>query len=196
MGGELAPADCALSNGTMKDWNVVVTVSDQAGYRAARRKLRRLGEIERTGYHNVLVMRVPDVARFLSALEDMIAEDRRLLDDVSRIVPARATFGFKSATEFEERAGQIAAGWAATLAGSSFHVRMHRRGHRGELDSLTEERLLDGVILERTTALGRTARISFPDPDFVIDIETVDDRAGLSLWTREELARFPFLRID
>jgi hypothetical protein len=73
---------------------------------------------------------------------------------------------------------------------------MHRRGHRGELGSLSEEWFLDGVILEKTTELGRPARMSFSDPDFIIDIETVDDRAAVSLWSREERARFPFLRID
>jgi len=36
----------------------VITVSDPPGYRAARRKLRQLGEIERTGFYDVLVMRV------------------------------------------------------------------------------------------------------------------------------------------
>lgn len=180
----------------MQDWNVVVTASDSEGYRAARRKLRRLGETDRTGFHNVLVMRVADVARFLPALEDVIAEDRRLLDDVSRIVPSHVTFDFRSAAEFEEQGRQIVVSWSEKLAGSSFHVRMHRRGHAGELGSLSEERFLNGVILEKTAELGRAARMSFADPDFVIDIETVDDRAGLSLWSREERVRFPFLRID
>jgi tRNA(Ser,Leu) C12 N-acetylase TAN1 len=73
---------------------------------------------------------------------------------------------------------------------------MHRRGHRGELGSLSEERFLDGVILEKTAELGRAATMGFADPDFVIDIETVDDRSGLSLWSREERVRFPFLGID
>jgi len=154
----------------MKDWNVVITVSDSEGYRVARRKLRSLGEIERTGFHNVLVMCVPDVARFLSTIEEMIAEDRGLLDDVSRIVPAHVTFDFRSAAEFEEQARQIVVSWSEKLAGSSFHARMHRRGHKGEPGSLSEERFLDGVILEKTAEFGRTARMSFADPDFIIEL--------------------------
>jgi len=30
----------------------------------------------------------------------------------------------------------------------------------------------------------------------VIDIETVGNRAGLSLWARDDLRHYPFLRID
>ncbi len=40
------------------------------------------------------------------------------------------------------------------------------------------------------------SKISFTDPDVVIAIDTVDDRAGIGLWTREELARHRLLRPD
>lgn len=107
------------------------------------------------------------MTRFLSALEDMIEEDRGFLDDMSRIVPAHATFNFGSVPEFEEQARQIVLSWAERLAGSSFHVSMRRRGHRGERGSLSEERFLGGVILEKIVELGRAATIVFADPDFV-----------------------------
>jgi hypothetical protein len=41
--------------------------------------------------------------------------------------------------------------------------------------------------------LGTAARISFDDPDAQIHIETIDGRAGLSLWTRDDFAQHPFL---
>ena len=44
--------------------------------------------------------------------------------------------------------------------------------------------------------MGRPGRINFDDPDHVIDIETVGSRAGLSLWARDDLRCYPFLRID
>ena len=40
------------------------------------------------------------------------------------------------------------------------------------------------------------SRISFSDPDPVIAIDTVDDCAGIALWTREGLARHRLLRPD
>jgi hypothetical protein len=39
-------------------------------------------------------------------------------------------------------------------------------------------------------------RIAFTDPDAVVAIDTIDDRAGVSLWTRDDLARHRLLRPD
>jgi hypothetical protein len=40
------------------------------------------------------------------------------------------------------------------------------------------------------------ARVSFTDPDALIAIDTIDGRAGISLWTRDDLARHRLLRPD
>ena len=47
-----------------------------------------------------------------------------------------------------------------------------------------------------TTKAGLPGRISFTDPDAVIVIDTVDDRAGLAMWTREDIAHHRLLRPD
>ncbi len=39
-------------------------------------------------------------------------------------------------------------------------------------------------------------RLAFEDPDALVAIETVGQRAGVSVWTREELRRYPFIRVD
>jgi tRNA(Ser,Leu) C12 N-acetylase TAN1 len=65
-----------------------------------------------------------------------------------------------------------------------------------KLSSQAEERSLDDSILERLRELGQPGRLDFEDPDYVIDIETVGERAGLSLWSRDDLKRFPLLRVD
>jgi tRNA(Ser,Leu) C12 N-acetylase TAN1 len=84
------------------------------------------------------------------------------------------------------------------MPGGSFHARLHRR--RGDapvkLSTQAEERYLDDTILERLRELGQPGRLDFQDPDYVIGIETVGERAGMSLWSRDDLKRFPFLRID
>ena len=48
----------------------------------------------------------------------------------------------------------------------------------------------------RRRQAGTPSKISFTDPDVVIEIDTIDNRAGLGLWTREELARYHVLRPD
>jgi tRNA(Ser,Leu) C12 N-acetylase TAN1 len=75
-------------------------------------------------------------------------------------------------------------------------VRLHRRGFKGRLSTPEEERFLDDALLEALQAAGTPCSLSFDDPDAIIQIETVGNRAGLSLWTREDLARYPFLRVD
>ncbi len=119
-----------------------------------------------------------------------------ILNSVSRIAPLQASFDFSTPQEFKVKAHGIVQGWAARLSGSSFHVRMHRRGLKSELPSPEVERFLDDAVLSATAGLGRPSRIDFSDPDYVIDVETAGNRAGLSLWTRNELRRLPFLRVD
>jgi hypothetical protein len=86
--------------------------------------------------------------------------------------------------------------WIADLCGKSFHVCLRRRGFKGPLSSQNEEEFLAGVLMEALEKSGSPGRITSADPDAIITIETVDCQAGLSLWTREELQRYPFLRLD
>jgi tRNA(Ser,Leu) C12 N-acetylase TAN1 len=117
-------------------------------------------------------------------------------DCLSRVVPAERTFAFQSPEEFEANAREIALGWVPRLAGRSFHVRLHRRGFKGRLSTPAEERFLDDVLLQALQAAGTPGSLSFEDPDAVVAVETVGDRAGMSLWTRDELLRHPFLKPD
>lgn len=190
------PVTCSSDEAKVKDWNVVVTVFDRDGFRAARRTLARYGAIERTGFFNVLVMKVDDVRAFTREFTDMAVNEPGVLNDISRLVPAQATFDFETPEEFSEQARETVLGWADRLAGGSFYVRLHRRGLRGQIISPDEERALDFAIIERCQEMGNPAAVDFADPDHIIDIETVDNRAGLSLWSREELERMPFLHVD
>lgn len=180
----------------MIDWNVIVTVNDSCGYRHARQGLRQFGTIESTEFHNVLVMRVPDVFVLLTSLAELMREDMSLFNDISRLMPAHVTFDFGTKDEFETNALTAILGWADRMAGQTFHIRFHRRGLGDQLRSLSEEKLLDTALLNRLAEIGKPGRIDFADPNYVIDIETVANRAGLSIWARDDLRRYPFLRVD
>ncbi len=173
------------------DWNVVVTVAEQS-FREAVTLLRKWGTVRRTDYYNVLAMKVADTHAFLADFSAAVADSPGVLNFVSHVAPAHETFDFATAEEFETRAQALALGWAPKLAGKSFHVRLHRRGFKGVLSTPREERFLDETLL---AALKGSGRIDFEDPDFVIQIETIDGRAGMSLWTRDELQRCPFLGV-
>jgi tRNA(Ser,Leu) C12 N-acetylase TAN1 len=174
------------------DWNVVVTVLEQS-FRDAVRLLRRWGSVSRTPYYNVLAMKVGNADAFLADFAATFAASPGILNFVSHVVPAHETFDFDTAEEFETRARAIALRWVPKLRGRSFHVRLHRRGFKGVLSTPREEQFLDGALLAHLEGAGR---IDFEDPDFIVQIETIDGRAGMSLWTRDELRRCPFLGVD
>lgn len=180
------------------DWNVITTVYDQRGLRHARRFLSRYGEVARTDFHNVLMLQVPDIEAFLAAMAAALEDNTGIFNDISRMLPAQATFSFASVAEFEDKARSVARQWADRLAGKSFHVRLHRRAGdaSAKLRRHTEEVFLDNAILQHLSETGRSGRIRFEDPDYVVDIETVGLRAGMSIWSRDDLRRFPFLHVD
>lgn len=175
-----------------QDWNVVVTLSEQ-GFRDAVRLLGKWGVVKRSGYYNVLRMKVEKIDAFLAEFAAAVIAAPGILNFISHVVPAEQTFDFATPEEFEEQARSTALSWAAKLRGKSFHVRLHRRGFKGRLSTPKEEQFLDRALLE---ALKGEGRISFVDPDLVIHIETIDGRAGMSLWTRDQIRQYPFLGAD
>jgi len=177
------------------DWNVVVSVRER-GFAMARDILREYGAVARSGYYNVLVMKVTSPVDFLAQLEKRLQMNSDLLSYVARIAPATATFDFATPQEFEERAREAITQFLPQLAGKSFHVRMHRRGSKGKLSSAVVERTLCQYVLGALNEAGTSGTIRFDDPDAIIDLETVDHRAGLSLWTRGDVQRYPFLKPD
>jgi len=179
----------------VKDWNVVVSVF-QDGYSRALRALQKLGVAERSPYHNVLVMKVDDPLVLLEAIEKRTEENPALYDAISSVAPAMRAFDFLSEEEFVEKAKATFREWLPRVAGRSLHVRLRRRGTRHELRTQEIERLFNDAIVDATTTAGTPSTISFTDPDVVIEIDTIDNRAGLGLWTREELARDHVLRPD
>lgn len=185
----------AVAPTRVSDWNVVVSVHEK-GFLRARRLLKEFGEVKRTPYRNVLVMNVESTERFLDGFSKLVASAPDVLTAVSRALPVAHSFDFHSREEFEAKAREIAFAWLPMLAGASFHVRLHRRGLKGRIVSPEEERFLDRALLQALEEAGTPGSIDFDDPDMIIDVETVGSRAGLSLWRREDLERYPFLRVS
>lgn len=179
----------------LKDWNVVITVRE-GRYREARKLLHMIGEVAPTEFRNVLVLYASNPTRVLLLLEERATIEPGVRDILSRVVPARLTFSFRDAAEFEQQAREAVLQLLPALSGQSFHVRIHRRGFRHRLSSQEEEQRLDKILLDGLAELGTPGSVTFDNPDAIVAIESVGQRAGLSLWTREELRRYPFLRLD
>lgn len=179
----------------MHDWNVVVTVYEQK-YKLARQLLKEFGEVERTDFFNVYAVKADNITQMLETLKERMATDERIRSSLARVVPVTRTFTFQTPEEFEAKAKEAVLPWAPKLAGKSFHVRMHRRGFKGRLSSQQEERFLDRFLLENMEQTGTPGHINFDDPDAILAVETISQRAGLSLWTRDDLKQYPFLHLN
>jgi hypothetical protein len=179
----------------MEDWNAVITVHD-GGFNEARNLLHVLGPVVRTDYYNILAMRAPQPLGLLDALKEQEREVPGCTACLSRVMPVTVTFTFQSPEQFELLARQAVDAFLADLRGKSFYLRMHRRGFKGRLSGQDEERFLDAYLLGELDKLQSQGRISFENPDRVIVLETLGQRAGLSLWTRDQVETYPLLHID
>jgi tRNA(Ser,Leu) C12 N-acetylase TAN1 len=179
----------------LQDWNVVVTLIPE-GQRDAMRILRDFGQVSKTPFRGVFVMRVePDVYEFQERIRDLLLVDKTLANSVSRIVPVTTRFSFSSADDFRTRLQAAVEPWAGEFAGTSFHVRMHRRGFHGELSSREEEKALGDFLLRHLAEHPHT-RVALEDPDMLIVVETVGEEAGVSRWSRDDRDRYELLRFD
>lgn len=173
------------------DWNVIVTLRRHDPRVCAL--LGALGEAAPTGLFNVLVMRVEDIHALLAHLEERPPDDP-LRAAIGRVLPVTHKLTFATADELEQQVEALLLGWAPALAGRSLHVRMRRRGHKGELHALDLERRLGAALLAELARQGTPGRIALDDPDVVISIELLGTIAGVAVWSRAELARSPLLR--
>ncbi len=180
----------------MPHWNVLVT-THKDGYRRAIELLKEYGSVSKTDYYAVLTVQVADIGLMMEGLRVKIEADADILRQVlARVAPVTHTFHFDSGQEFEARAREIALAWAPQLAGKAFHVRMHRRGFKNRLSSMAEERFLDDALLAALAARGEPGHIAFDEAEAIIMVETLGNQAGLALWSRQELVRYPFLHLD
>lgn len=176
----------------MEPWNAIVTARGDR-LPQARRILRALGRVKRTGFYNVLTMNVDDPTHLVERLERLFAEDPRAVESVAHIFPAERSFTFSSPSEFESKAREAALAWVPRLAGKTLHVRVHRRGRKGTLVSPEAERAIADALLAAIQETGNPARVTFDDPDAIVLIETIGDRAGMALLRRDDYRQHPLL---
>ncbi|MBE9043104.1 hypothetical protein IQ255_01555 [Pleurocapsales cyanobacterium LEGE 10410] len=178
----------------MLNWNVMVKVHEHS-FSKAYLLLEELGKVYQSDFENVLLLEVDSVPSFLENLNDKLSNEPSLLKNFSRIVPVTSAFSFQSVTEFETKAKEVVSDWLSKLAGKSFYVDMHRLGLKGQISSDYEEDFLDRTLLEELEKMGSPGQIDFEDPDALVAVETVSHQAGLACWTREDLQRYPWLKL-
>ena len=177
----------------MKEWNILATAFWGRG-KDALRLLTQYGEFRGSGFKDVLQGHVEDVNLFLEKLELMRQADPDRLSSLSQILPLERTFNF-SLSDFMDKLKETVSPYAEKVEGKKFYVRVKRRGHKGEMSSLEIEKEISAFIFEKLEEAGKQAQVSFNDPDLVIIVETIANRAGVALVTREMKEKYPLIRI-
>ncbi len=177
----------------MKDWNIIVT-TPPGQERELLPALKRLGEFTHSEFKGILVGRVDDVAQFLEDILHAGEEHVEWKQSLLRVLPIERAFSFTPPT-FEERLRGAVAPLVQRMAGGTFYVRLERRGYKGMILSPEVERRLGDYVMRLATQQGKALQVSFQDADYVIVAETVGNRCGVALITRELHARYPFVKI-
>jgi tRNA(Ser,Leu) C12 N-acetylase TAN1 len=179
----------------MHDWNVIVTINGDC-FKAACDQLAPLGRVDHTRYYNVLAVKVDDIATFMETLCNVMSAFPDTRNSIARVAPVRESFTFQTAEEFASKARESLAKFAPQLSGRRFHVRVHRRGWKEKLHRHDEEQSLGGFLIEELERSGTPAKVAFDDPDYIADVEILDNRAGVALWSRDDLRRYRCLNLD
>jgi tRNA(Ser,Leu) C12 N-acetylase TAN1 len=175
------------------DWNVLAT-SVEGARPVLLAGLRRRGTFRGGGYRNVAIGRVGDVPGFLAALAEDVARDAVLAAALARVLPIDSTFRLDGEDPMASLETAVDA-LHLRLAGKSFFVRLERRGLHGTLHASEVERTLGTMLWRRLEAAGHAPRVTFADPDAIVAIETLGDRAGIAVIERALRRAYPFVRI-
>jgi tRNA(Ser,Leu) C12 N-acetylase TAN1 len=177
----------------MKDWNILVTIPPGQA-RELLPVLNRLGEFARSEFKGILTGRVEDVERFLEEVRRASEEHAEWIPFLLRVLPLERTFLFTPQT-FEAQLQEAVTPFVRRMSDGTFHVRLERRGHKGKIVSPEVERRLGEYMMNVATQQGKKLHVSFQDSNYVVAAETVGNRCGVTLVTRERRARYPFVKI-
>jgi hypothetical protein len=178
------------------EWNGIAVPGDGC-FRDAWRFLEAFAQVGKTNYLNVLAMRFDlPVRELLDEIERVMKDDPGAQGLIARLAPCENVFTFTDPPDFDVRAKEAVLARADSIVGRSFHVRVHRRGFKKDFDRLAREKRLGEALWHEAVARGTPSKIAYDDAEVVVAIETVDGRGGLSVWTRDDLTKYPLLRPD
>ncbi|HEY7528441.1 MAG TPA: THUMP domain-containing protein [Candidatus Deferrimicrobiaceae bacterium] len=177
----------------MKDWNVVLTCR-RNGEKGALKQLKYFGHFVPTGFRDVLRGFVTERPLFFEELLRCREMRDPLWRYVSRLVPIDVNFTFTLET-FRERLGEVIETLAQRVPPGPFYVRIERRGHKGEIPTPEVEREMDGRIIAAHERLGQASHVDFEAFRTAVAVETFHDLGGAGVVPREEMGKYPFLKV-
>jgi len=177
----------------MHPCNVIVTCR-RNGERGAVRELRFFGRFHPMGFRDVLVGHVEDRSRFFEDLRKGKEVRDPVWRYIVRIVPVDGIFSFTLET-FRERLSEAIDGVAGRVPPGPFYVRLERRGHKGEIPTQDIEKEMGGRIIAAHERQGHDSRVDFKEFRSVVAVETFHDKGGVAVILREEMEKYPFVKV-
>lgn len=178
----------------MWSFNIVATMAGSGRYRHMLEDLAPFGEFRRTEFHGVALGQVADPVAMLETIRRERERKFYAFQDLGRIVPVECRLVF-SVEDFAEKLLEVLPRFIERLEGKRFYVRVERRGHKGEIISPLIEQQMGEFLLGLLEAKGTPAMIDFDSPEAIVVVETLGDRCGVGLITREMMARYPVVRV-
>ncbi len=169
-------------------WNVLLT-SYENKEKDLLLELAALGKFERSGFRNTLVGSVESVDEFLEELK------RYPSPSLSRVAPIERWFE-SSPSELKEKLKDAIRPLLSRIAqGESFCVRVERRGLKGILSSKELEVEIGSYIWEFLKGkYGFEPKANLTDPDKLLRIETLGNRFGIGIISKEMRENYPLVR--
>ncbi len=173
----------------MLDWNVIVGVKP-GGFLAAEAAMARFGAVERSDIVDILAVKVADADALVGQVEALIESEPGILDAIVGVVPLQHAFDFDGEEDFADNVGRVfRENWRPILKDKQFQIATRRRGYTSEVPRRADrgEKATDIVDELGMWGLGRD------DCDYIVTIETLHRRAGMSIWSFLDFQRYEFL---
>jgi tRNA(Ser,Leu) C12 N-acetylase TAN1 len=182
------------NDGDRAQWNVLVTAQEGAA-RDLKRLVQRYGAFRWSAFRNVLLGQVPEPASFFQALAAELERKPFVSRWLGKALPIMMTFPVRPESFLTDAESRLAV-LAHDLKGKTFHVRVERRGHKGELHTADLEHRLGEFLWELLEKEQAKPAVSFNDPDVVVAVEIAGATAGIAVIPRKLRENFPFVKID
>ncbi len=176
------------------EWNVLITAQERSA-RDLKRLVKPFGVFRWSPFRNVLLGHVSDPEEFCRALAAELDKKPFALRWLGKVLPIWVTFPVRLDAFVEDLQGHLSA-VVGVLKGKSFHVRVERRGHKGDLRTHEIERQMGEYLWEQLRRQDQIPSVSFTDPDVVIAIEIVGKTAGIATVPRRLRQQYQFVKID
>jgi tRNA(Ser,Leu) C12 N-acetylase TAN1 len=157
------------------DWNVVV-MTGPGGVMKAISALRPLGTLRPTPHSGVAVGHFagPDI---LAAATRLHESEPQRFELVQRLVPMERVMRYPR-DDVTETLCTALADCGPRVAGKKFYVRCRLRGLESRLEARAVERAIGSYLFELAALAGKPAKVSFEEPDVVVQLEVIGDTVG------------------